>query len=208
MKTQELMYNYRADVPDAALVQEVLRGNQQAFEVLVQRYSTALFNFIHHFTGDQDLACDILQQVILQLFLNLSTLDTDKPLKPWLFQVARNRCVDELRRSKRKGAIPFSELEKGSDEWDLSLVFEIPDTDPLPEEWAEQRELQRYLHQAIETLPLRFRAVVLLRYSSQMTFAEIGNVLHMPEATVKTYFQRAKPLLRAALKSQFPTYGA
>jgi RNA polymerase sigma-70 factor, ECF subfamily len=207
MKIQDLMPYHITEVPDGVLAQEVLRGNQQAFEALVQRYSTSLFNFIHHFTGDQDLACDILQQVFLQLFLNLSTLYTEKPLRPWLFQVARNCCVDELRRSKRKGAIPFSELERGGDEWDLSLVFEIPDTDPLPEEWAEQRELQHSLHQAIQMLPLRFRSVVLLRYTSQLSFAEIGNVLHMPEATAKTYFQRAKPLLRAALKSQFSAYG-
>src|SRR5579883_3290542 len=141
MKAQELMYTHTTQVPDGLLAQEVLRGNQQAFETLVQRYSTALFNFIHHFIGDHDLACDILQQVFLQLFVSLSTLYTDKPLRPWLFQVAHNRCVDELRRSKRKGAILFSELETGGDEWDLSPIFEIPDTDPLPEERAEQREL-------------------------------------------------------------------
>ena len=53
-------------------------GNQYAFETLVQRYSAMLFNFIHHFMGDHDLACDILQQVFLQLFVSLSTLHTDK----------------------------------------------------------------------------------------------------------------------------------
>jgi RNA polymerase sigma factor (sigma-70 family) len=210
MKIQQLMPNHITEVPDGVLAQEVLRGNQQAFETLVQRYSTALFNFIRHFVGDHDFACDILQQVFLQLFVSLSTLHTDEPLKPWLFRVARNRCVDELRRAKRKGAIPFSELETGTggDEWDFSPIFDIPDTDPLPEEWAERRELQHYLHQAIQMLPERFRSVVLLRYSSQLTFAEIGKVLQMPEATAKTYFQRAKPLLRAALNAQFTADGA
>jgi DNA-directed RNA polymerase specialized sigma24 family protein len=55
------------------------------------------------------------------------------------------------------------------------------------------------LHEAIQTLPVKFRAVVLLRYASQLSFSEIGQALNMPEATAKTYFQRAKPLLRAAL---------
>lgn len=208
MKTQELVYNQVKEVSDGMLAQQILAGNQQAFEALVQRYSTSLFNFIHHFMGDQDLACDILQQVFLQLFLSLSTLRTDEPLKPWLFQVARNRCVDELRRAKRKGAIHFSELETNGEDEELSGIFEIPDTEPLPDEWAERRELRQLLHQAIQMLPARFRSVVLLRYSAQMTFAEIGEVLHMPEATAKTYFQRAKPLLRAALSAQLTVHKA
>jgi RNA polymerase sigma factor (sigma-70 family) len=207
MKIQELMHNQVTEVPDEVLALEVLAGNQYAFETLVQRYSTALFNFIRHFTGDHELACDILQQVFLQLFVSLSTLHTDKPLKPWLFQVARNRCVDELRRLKRKGAIPFSELESASDEWELSPIFDIPDTDPLPEEWAERHEFQHHLCQAIQMLPPRFHPVVLLRYSSQLTFAEIGGVLNMSEATAKQYFQRARPLLRAALNAQLTTHG-
>ena len=60
------------------------------------------------------------------------------------------------------------------------------------------------LQRAIDALPPKFRAVVLLRYASQLSFSEIGQALQMPEATAKTYFQRAKPLLRASLKEQIP----
>ena len=62
--------------------------------------------------------------------------------------------------------------------------------------------MQEILQEAIAELPPKFRAVVLLRYTAQLSFAEMGHALHMPEATAKTYFQRAKPLLRAMLKSQ------
>jgi RNA polymerase sigma-70 factor (ECF subfamily) len=55
------------------------------------------------------------------------------------------------------------------------------------------------LQQAIATLPPKYRAVVLLRYAGQLSFSEIGKALHMPDATAKTYFQRSRPLLRAAL---------
>jgi RNA polymerase sigma factor (sigma-70 family) len=181
---------------DGLLAQQSLAGDQHAFETLVQRYSTPLFNFICRFLGDYDQACDILQQVFLQLYLSLPTLRTDEPLKAWLFQVARNRCRDELR---RKRAIHFSELEWVNDEDEVSPLAVLPDPDPLPEQWAERRDLQVCLQQAIGTLPPKFRAVVLLRYAAQLSFSEIGQVLHMPEATAKTYFQRAKPLLRATL---------
>src|SRR2546423_13141747 len=187
------------ETADGVLAQQALAGEEQAFEVLVHRYSTPLFNFICRFLGDYDQACDISQQVFLQLYISLPTLRIGEPLKAWLFQVARNRCLDELR---RKHAIHFSELESASDEDELSPLASMPDTSPLPEELAEHHDLQECLQRAIESLPPKFRSVVLLRYAGQLSFSEIGQVLAMPEATAKTYFHRAKPLLRTALSPQ------
>ncbi len=199
MQMRERTRTPSPEISDGILAQQSLAGDQRAFEALVQRYSVALFNFICRFLGDYDQACDILQQVFLQLYISLPNLRTGEPLKSWLFQVARNRCLDELR---RKRAIHFSELEPVNDEDELSLLATMPDTSPLPEEVAERRDLQQCLQKAIGTLPPKFRSVVVLRYAAQLSFSEIGQVLKMPEATAKTYFQRAKPLLRAALTSQ------
>jgi RNA polymerase sigma factor (sigma-70 family) len=195
-RTRAIVY----EITDGMLVKQTLAGDQRAFEQLVQRYHVSLFNFICHCLGDYDLACDIAQQVFLQLYISMPTLRTGEPLKAWLFQVARNRCLDELRRKK---AIHFSELETASDDDDLSPLAIMPDNSPLPEEIAERHDLQRALRQAIESLPPKFRSVVLLRYAGQLSFSEIGKALSMPEATAKTYFQRARPLLRTALASQW-----
>jgi RNA polymerase sigma-70 factor (ECF subfamily) len=197
MLTQEIVGILCTSSPDGVLVEQIRMGNQDAFEELVQRYSVSLFNFITHFLRDYDQACDILQQVFLQLYISLPVLRTDKSLKSWLFQVARNRCVDELR---RKRLVHFSELEAGNDEDELTPLFAIPDSSPLPEELAERHDLQDRLRSAIQLLPPKYRTIVFLRYSSQLSFSEIGEVLQMPEATAKTYFQRAKPLLRANLQ--------
>jgi RNA polymerase sigma-70 factor (ECF subfamily) len=199
MQLRERTKRHVSEIPDSVLAGQILAGDQKAFETLVQRYSTPLFNFICRFLGDYDQASDISQQVFLQLYLSLPTLRTGDPLKAWLFQVARNRCLDELR---RKHAIHFSELESASDEDELSPLASMPDTSPLPEELAEHHDLQECLQRAIEALPPKFRSVVLLRYAGQLSFSEIGQVLAMPEATAKTYFQRAKPLLRTALSPQ------
>src|SRR5438270_5150766 len=196
MQLRERTKRYKPEISDGVLAQQTLAGDQQAFEALVKRYSTPLFNFISRFLGDYDQACDISQQVFLQLYLSLPTLRTGDPLKAWLFQVARNRCLDEL---GRKHAIHFSELELANDEDELCPLTAMPDTGPLPVELAEHHDLQECLQRAIETLPPKFRSVVLLRYAGQLSFSEIGQVLAMPEATAKTYFQRAKPLLRSAL---------
>lgn len=190
------------DCSDALLAQQTLAGDQRAFEILVQRYSTPLFNFICHFLGDYDQACDVLQQVFLRFYTSLPRLGTSDPFKPWLFQVARNCCVDELRR-RRRYAIQFSQLEVDESEGDgTSFLNDIPDTSPLPEVIAERHDLQQVLQTAIQSLPPKFRAVVLLRYVSQLSFSEIGQALSMPEATAKTYFHRAKMLLRKSLTPQ------
>jgi RNA polymerase sigma-70 factor (ECF subfamily) len=191
-KTQKVTY----DITDGTLVQQALAGNQSSFEVLVRRYNTQIFNFICHYLNDHDLACDISQQVFLQLYISMPTLRTSEPLKAWLFQVARNRCLDELRRKK---VVHFSDLEASNEEDELSPLAILPDNSPLPEELAERSDLKQKLRAAIDTLPPKFRSVVLLRYTGQLSFSEIGKTLSMPEATAKTYFQRARPLLRAAM---------
>ena len=205
MQTQELITSVdMTALSDAYLAQQTLAGDQRAFEIMVRRYSTPLFNFICHLLGDYDQACDVLQQVFMRFFTSLPNLATGDPFKAWLFQVARNCCVDELRR-RRRYAIQFSQLESENDENDISFLNEIPDGGPLPEELAERHDLQQTLRETIESLPPKFRAVVLLRYTSQLSFAEIGRSLNMPEATAKTYFHRAKVLLRKMLSSHEQT---
>src|SRR5215469_8117404 len=113
MEVHERTKTQQPGLSDNVLAQRYLEGDQQAFEALVNRYSGSLFNFIRRFLGDYDAACDILQQVMLQFYISLPKLRTGEPLKAWLYQVARNRCLDEVR---RKRAIHLSELEQGPDE--------------------------------------------------------------------------------------------
>jgi len=192
------------DISDMVLAQEVLSGNQDAFALLVRRYSTPLFNFICRFLGDYDQACDVLQQVFLRFYTSLPTLGTSEPFKPWLFQVARNCCVDELRRRKRY-AIHFSQLETENSEGETTFLGDMADPGPLPEEIMERHDLQHVLQAAIQSLPPKFRDVVTLRYLAQLSFSEIGKTLSMPEATAKTYFHRAKVLLRKTLSVEMAT---
>lgn len=205
MQLRERAKSQHIEITDGVLAQQTLAGDEEAFAQLVQRYNNTLFNFVCRFLNDYDAASDILQQVFTQLYISLPKLRTGEPLKAWLFQVARNRCLDELR---RKRVMHFSELQTAGEDDELSPLAIIPDTSPLPEEVAERHDLQDILQHAISGLPPKFRAVVLLRYTSQLSFSEIGQALQMPEATAKTYFQRAKPFLRTALKERLAVSAA
>ena len=90
----------KPETPDSVLVQQALKGDQEAFEALVSRYKQSLFGLIYHYVGEYHEAHDVMQQVWLQLYLSLATLRQNLHIKPWLFTVARNRSLDILRRKR------------------------------------------------------------------------------------------------------------
>ena len=161
-------------------------------------------SYIRGFLKDNDLSYDVLQHVYLQLYLSLPILLRNVSLRAWLFQVARNRCLDELRKRRRRAEVPFSTLEREDGEEGLSPLEAIPDPEPLPEEITERGELNGSLHAAIGSRPPKLRSIMQLRCFRQLTFAEIGRLLNMPETTVKTYFYRSLPRLHSSLTSNVP----
>ena len=199
METQGYRNTRDSDTLDNVLFQQALAGDQEAFEALISRYQHSLFRHIYRYVGEYNEAHDVLQQVWLQLYLSLPKLYPNVHMKPWLFTVARNRSLDFLR---RKRLLFFPEVETGNEEDEVTFLDTIPDTSSMPEELIEQRDLQRAIQCAIQALPRTYRSVVLLYYSEQMNYAEIGQVLKVPVSTVKARFHRAKPFLRDVLTAQ------
>ncbi len=200
MQTCRMSNKQHSDLADEVLVQQAHLGDHHAFEMLVDRYSALLLRLTTRLVRDEHLAHDVLQHVFLQLYRSLPALQTGGTLKGWLCQVARNRCFDELR---RKRPVFFSEVALYPDGSEFSPLIMLPDPDLQPEEQVELRELRARLLEAIDMLPSRSRAVVLMRYTTQLSFREIGQELGIPEATAKTYFHRSKELLRALLEPEF-----
>jgi RNA polymerase sigma-70 factor (ECF subfamily) len=157
--------------------------------------------WIQGFLKDDELANDVLQHVFLQLYVSLPVLLRNVSLRGWLFEVARNRCLDELRKRRRRAEILFSTLEWKYREEELSPVEAIPDPEPLPEEVAERIDLQSSLHEALFSLSPKCRSIVRLHCFRQLSFAEIAGMLNIPKNTVKTYYYRSLPCLRRALAS-------
>ncbi|HEV2583066.1 MAG TPA: RNA polymerase sigma factor, partial [Ktedonobacteraceae bacterium] len=189
-----------SDLADDDLLRQAQSGDPGAFEMLVERYSAMLFRLICRLVGDKHLAHDVLQHVFIQLYRSLPTLIPEGTLKAWLCQVARHRSLDELRRRR---PLLFSEIEPFPDGGEYSFLATLPDPDRQPEEQVERRELRQRLLEAIETLPSRYRAVVLLRYNTQWSYRKIGQALRIPETTAKTHFSRAREQLRTVLGSEF-----
>src|SRR5256714_6580833 len=171
------------------------RDEPGAFDALVRRHQGPLFNFCLRMLGQPDDAADVAQETFVQLFSHLGRLDEQEPLAPWLFRVARNRCIDVIRRRR---TVPL-ELPDESGEGNLAL--EPADEEPLPDEMAERADLQRLLSAAIAELPPAYAEVVALRYAGDRSFAEIALILDVDEGAARVRFHRAKGLLRRHLRA-------
>jgi RNA polymerase sigma-70 factor (ECF subfamily) len=183
-----------AAATDEALAERFQRGDALAFEELVARYHRPIYHFACRLLGCAEDAEDAAQDTLIQVYSALPSARLDIPLRPWIYRIARNRCLDVL---KRKRAVTFSAVATDDEE---AAVPDVPATDPLPDELAERADLQRLLGQAIDALAPAYREVVALRYAADLAFGEIAAVLGMPENSVKTRFQRAKAMLRVALR--------
>jgi RNA polymerase sigma factor (sigma-70 family) len=199
MQIEEITNMPGPAVSDALLARITLAGDQNAFAILVLRYHTVMFNFIYRFLGDQRQACDVLQEVFLRFYHALpvgAMIDTS--FKLCLLQMAYNCCIDELRR-KRGRAYHFSQLY-GTQGIDAGLyVYAMSDLSPLSSALLQRPDLQHVLQEAIMTLPPKRRALVILRYVSRLSFAEIGRVLEMPVSVAQTCLAQTKIDLRQHL---------
>ncbi|GLV56760.1 RNA polymerase sigma factor [Dictyobacter sp. S3.2.2.5] len=184
---------------ESLLAMRVLAGDQEAFTHFVKYYSGPLYNYIYHVLQDAELSADILQNVFTRFYTFLPQMNLDKPFKPWLFQVAHNFCIDEIRSKRRRMTQTFSTLIIMDEETNTEGILDIEDPKSSIEEICERHDMQTSIRRALKALSLKARNVVILRCTSNMTFSQIGQALDMPEQTAKTYFCRARKILRQEL---------
>ncbi|HEX2910229.1 MAG TPA: RNA polymerase sigma factor [Chloroflexia bacterium] len=192
---------------DESLVIRAASGEFAAFEELTRLYTQPLWKFVYRLLSDYEDANDVIQQILIQVYCSLPSLENPTRFRSWLFMIARNKCIDQLR---RKSNLKHAEingcggLDGGDgDEDEIKNPIQLyPDPTPLPEELIEQSETRQLLLEAIAALPERSRQVVSLRYSTDLSFSEIGDVLGINENTAKTLFQRAKNQLRYYIRQR------
>lgn len=180
---------------DEDLIKEYLSGNQDSFKILIERYTTPLYNFIVRFVG-VDNAPDVIQDVFIKSWKNINKFDILKShFKTWIFTIARNTTTDYLRKKKMQ---TFSSLDSDED----SFENNIKDETILPDEELSKIEDKEFLNKTLEKISPKYKEVLILYYQEEMTFVEIGRVLSKPTNTVKSYHHRAILELRKLILHQ------
>lgn len=186
---------------DEVLVERHLGGQREAFRVLVERHTPAVFNLAYRLTGDRDEAADITQETFRRVVEALPASRRDLPFKPWLLQIAVNLCRDWAKR-KRPASLDSLSLPRNGQPDDANLVDTLPDIAPLPADRLEADETAQALRRAVADLPDAYRAAITLRYVEDLSYQEIAATLGLPLNTVRTHLARAKKLLHARLQGE------
>lgn len=169
---------------------EIARGlrrrDPDLLDRLIVQYQHRLFRYLLHLSGDRQLAEDIFQETWLRVLERGAQYDSRYKFEAWLISIARNLVLDHMR---RKHPRTFTEMTR-PDEPDP--VAAIPDhSAPTPFDLAARSQLQEQMSAALDTLEPIFREVLTLRFHEGMQIAEIGQVIGIPPATVKSRLYRA-----------------
>jgi RNA polymerase sigma-70 factor, ECF subfamily len=176
---------------DEQLVNQYLVNKDEQFlEELVKRYLPLIFGFVKRYTGNEDNASDITQEVFVKVWKNIKSFDQIKSFKTWIFTIAKRTAIDELRKQK---AIPFSVLQEEG--FENSIADESPSI--LDQIFSQQQLKELVL--ALAKLPVNYNSVINLRADDDLSFREIAVKLEEPLNTIKSRYRRGLALLKELL---------
>ena len=179
-----------APLEDAQIVRQVLRGKRDMFGLLLERYQKPIFNFIYRFYGNYDLAQELTQETFLRCYQFLKSYDPGRKFSTWLYTVAKNLCIDELKKRKTARELP---LDDAIDFVERRGADGGPELDQQGQAIRHEEDVK--LLAALQELPSAARTVLLLHYFQGLSYQEIGETLSLPVSTVKIRIFRAKKAL-------------
>jgi len=173
-----------SDADDAILVRKCIEGDPRAFEALLDRYETRIFNAVLRTLNHYDDARDVTQAVFIKVYRSLDTFDANRRFFSWIYRIAMNEALNHLEKRSRVEAIAGLR----------------PDDPRLSGEGDHRAAAARLdLYEALARLKPEHRAVLVLKHIAGCSYHEIGAVLQIPEKTVKSRLYTARELLRAEL---------
>lgn len=181
---------------DFELLAKFKKGDQQAFELLVRKYKTTVFNTIYSIMGNAQEADDIAQEVFLKVYTKADSFKGESSFSTWLYRITVNRCVDELRRRKNK--IISCETEFNQEE-KLKLKDVLASRENDITEKLRQKELQDIIQKAVNSLPEKYRIILTLKEIEGLSYKEISQVMKISLAKVKIWLFRARQKLKGKL---------
>lgn len=193
----------KAEAEDARLMMLFKRGDAKAFEQLLGRHKKAVFNFCLRMVGDRTAAEDALQEVFLKVVKSAKSWERQAKFTTWLYTIARNHCIDALRKASYRKTASLDQSLNGSEDDGATLGDRVRDEEGIsPDRGAESERLRPKLEKALASLPEEQREVFVMREYAGMPFKDIASVVGVPENTVKSRMRYALEHLRTHLKKQ------
>jgi RNA polymerase sigma-70 factor, ECF subfamily len=173
---------------DNDLIGRFRKGDPSSFEALIRKYQDRVYNVCRYMLKNPEDAQDAAQDVFLKAYRALKEFRPDSTLYTWIYRIAVTTCLDYRRKSRRE----VFRTEP--------LTDDLPSDEPLPEQLYESAEMPRSIQLALQKLPKKLRAAIVLREIEGLSYQEIAEVLHTSPGTVKSRISRAREELRLLMK--------
>jgi RNA polymerase sigma-70 factor (ECF subfamily) len=176
------------------------QGDKGAFNIIVRRYTSRMVNLAYQIVGDRDLAEDVAQDTFLRAYRSAARYREISKFSTWLYTIAINLCRNELRRRKFRTYSLEGMAERQDDD---RLRIDIADETTKPDLDLERKETGRLVREAVASLPEKFRTPLVLRDIQELSYEEIGEIMELPEGTVKSRINRGRLRVKEILKPLF-----
>ena len=180
---------------DLKIIESCLLGNTQIFSRLIDNYKNMVYNLAYRMSNNPHEAEDISQEAFLRAYQSLARFNPSYKFSTWLYQITLNIIRDKFKRKE----IDYVSLDTPVETDDSEFFPQPADFTNNPEQIITQKENIQAIQQAILSLPLKYREVLVLRHLQDLSYIEIANILKLPQGTVKIRLYRAREQLRKIL---------
>lgn len=181
---------------DHRLIHAARKGDQKAYEALLEKYRNLVYHVMIKMVGNPQEAEDLTQEAFIKAFNALDSFNEEFAFSTWLMKIATNNCIDFLRKRKLR---VFS-IDEPIHYKDEELHYEIPDQELTADRKMLAEERSKFIDKAIQSLPPRYRHVILLRHKEEKSYEDIAEILNLPLGTVKARIFRAREMLNKKIK--------
>ena len=183
---------------DHELIAAAKAGDEDAFAEIVSRYKNPITNFLYRFLNDYEEAVDLAQETFVRVYFALDRYHTDFAFSTYIYRIATNLAISEIRRRKRRSLLSLTGLFQSSDE--ETVEFQPPDKRSLQDVNLEEDERSKVVAKAIETLPPKYRLPIVLRDVEGKSYEEVAAILELGLGTTKSRINRGRGLLKEKLR--------
>ena len=188
------------DDPHVQLMLRFQAGEEDAFKMLFEAYRGPLLNFIYRYLQDKRIAEELTQEVFIRVYKSAGTYRPEAMFSTWIYRIATNICLNELRTGRHKYEVEF----KGPEDTDTSMQYDPVDerSRVKTDENMVRAHQQQLVQQTLHKLPKKQRLALIMSIYDQLSYREIGQRLECTEAAVKSIIHRSKLALRDLLKKE------
>jgi len=180
---------------DLKIIESCLLGNTQMFSRLIDNYKNMVYNLAYRMSNNSQEAEDISQEAFLRAYQSLARFNPSYKFSTWLYQITLNIIRDRF----KKKELNYVSLDAPIETDDSEFYPQPVDSTNDPEQIIVRQEDAQAIQEAIYSLPLKYREVIVLRHLQDLSYIEIANILKLPQGTVKVRLYRAREQLRKIL---------